>query len=296
MQQIYDATGLVGWSPRLSYAIVGCLAADLNIIFTGDPGCGKTKFAQDLGKLLGLKYRTYEMDKMTEDTFYGDLNPDWLGQTSKSLTGIRDVLLHMAGIKTMPPEEVAPNPGKMYLDQIFDYDLLIFDEILRAPPNIQACLLRVYQDREFAGKPVSARRISATNRGTDDLYEWNEPLLNRYHLIVEAPHLKDMSHEDSDRIINECGLNKPSRNIKPDLDFRAKFDTLAEKLRGTKDEEIDRVVKQFVKHLKVSLLGALGSRFSGRAVDNITQVLYVTIFTYRAFKKVKFSDIPRQDL
>jgi MoxR-like ATPase len=298
MQHLYDATGLIGWPVNLSYAIFGCLAADLNILFTGEPGCGKTKFAQDLAKLLAYSYRTYEMDKMDEDTFYGNLSPSWLGQTSKSLLGIQKVLMHMANLREMvEDEEDGADPGPMYVDSIFDYDVIIFDEILRAPPNIQAMLLRVYQDREFAGKPVKALRISATNRGTDDLYAWNEPLLNRYHLIVEAPHLRHMSHEDSDRIINECGLNKDSKDIRPNPELIEKFNELREMFsKKPGNNGINRSVKQFLKHLKTSLMDTLKSRFSGRSVDNIAQVLYVTLCTYSLMNKVKFSDIPRDKL
>lgn len=300
MQHLYDKCGIVGWPPTLAYAILGCFAADLNILFTGEPGCAKTKFAQDICRMLGLTYRTYEMDKLTEDTFYGSLSPNWLGQTAKSLLNIRDVLAHMANLKRIDNiDDQWEDPGQMYVDTIFDYEVLIFDEILRAPPNIQALLLRVYQDREFAGRPVTARRISATNRGTDDLYEWNEPLLNRYHLIVEAPHLRDMSHEESDRVINECGLHKFSLDIQKDDEFRARFDKLAERIRNPNNKKLAKisgVVKRFVKHLKNSLLGALETRFSGRAVDNIVQVLTVTIFTYCGFNRIKFEDIPRPDL
>ena len=300
MQHVYDRCGIVGWPSTIAYAIVGCLAANLNILFTGEPGCAKTKFAQDICKLLGYTYRTYEMDKLTEDTFYGSLNPSWLGQTSKALLNIRDVVAHMAGLKTMTDVDSQwEDPGQMYVDTIFDYDVLIFDEILRAPPNIQALLLRVYQDKEFAGRPVNSLRISATNRGTDDLYEWNEPLLNRYHLIVEAPHLRDMTHEDSDRVINECGPNKLSLNVENDPEFRDKFDKLSRRLsdpENVKLKDITRVVRQFVKHLKNSLMGAIGTRFSGRAVDNIVQVLSVTIYTYSGFTHSDFEDIPREDL
>lgn len=293
LKDIYGVIGAVGWPENMKYALLGCLAAGHNVLLIGKPGSFKTRFIENLGAALGWRTRIYDVDKLSFEVLQGDLNPEYIGQTSKSIDRLVEAV---AGVKS--GQVVTPKPtGRMFIDSVCDYDLVGWDEILRGDPaSQQALLLNVLHGKTFQGRPVRAKQVSCTNTGFDELYEFNEALLNRFHLIMRCPSLRDMPVDTQDKLIDASGHGKKADNIKHDPEFEKLFTKLQELALRPAHQELDRHVKNFMKHLKHPISAAMQDRFSGRVADSMSKVLYATLLTYMVVEEIPFADLKVSEL
>lgn len=287
IKSTHEILGIVGWPSTTLYGLIGSIAAGYPVLLTGSPGSYKTKFIESLGAALGKKTRIYDVDKLSFEVLQGELNPEFVGQTAKSLDRIASTL-SSAKDGGAPP---AKPTGSMFINAVTDYEMIGWDEVLRGDPATQQnLLLNIMQSKVFQNQPVKATQISCTNTGFNELYEFNEALLNRYAMIFRCPSFVGMPADVQDELIDNSGHNKKTERIKYDKDFAAEFDKLVAALKGEPSEELNRMVKNFMKHLKQPLATALGERFSGRLADNIAKVLYTAFLTYMMVEGVKFKD------
>ena len=308
----YSKLGIKGWPKNVQYALLGCLAAGYNVLLVGRPGCSKTRFITNFGALLGLRTRIYDVDKLSFEVLLGELSPEFVGQTSAQLKGIREELhAHRTGddsrAKKLLQEEDkrrqelrrtdSVESSDQFINSVVDYDIIGWDEILRGhPATQQSLLLNIMQDKTFQGKRVNALQISCTNTDFDELFEFNEALLNRYHLIFQCPSLLDMPDEIQDELIESSGHNNSTESIVKDPVFVKYFNDLKGFLRGPPRQEIDNMVKHFIRHLKHPLGAALGERLSGRAVDHMAKVMYAALLTFSVLEGTRPSKIPVDQL
>ena len=293
LKDLYGVVGAVGWPENMKYALLGCLAAGHNVLLIGKPGSFKTRFIENLGAALGLRTRIYDVDKLSFEILQGDLNPEYIGQTSKSIDRLVEAV---AGMKS--GQAVAAKPaGRMFIDSVADYELIGWDEILRGDPaSQQALLLNILHGKTFQGRPVKAKQVSCTNTGFDELYEFNEALLNRFHLIFRCPSMRDLPVDTQDKLIDASGHGKKADNIKHDPGFTKLFFSLQELALRPAHQELDRYVKNFMKHLKHPISAALGDRFSGRVADSMAKVLYATLLAYMVVEEISFADLKVNEL
>ena len=301
----YARLGIKGWPKTVQYGLLGSLAAGYNVLLVGSPGCSKTRFIRNFGALLGLSTRIYDVDKLSFEVLMGELSPDFIGQTSKTLGGLKDeIKAFRTGSKT--PEEEADEKNKkekkekkpdrpvgaQFINSVCDYKVIGWDEILRGhPATQQSLLLNVMQDKTFQGRDVNAIQVACTNTGFNELFEFNEALLNRFHLVFQCPSLLDMPDDVQDELIDVSGHNKPYETVGKDTEFISVFAQLQEFMKKPPNQDLDRMIKHFIKHLKHPLGVALGDRFSGRAVDHMTKVLYVTMLTHLVLEGIPFREM-----
>lgn len=329
----YQKLGIVGWQPSLQYALLGTLAAGGPVLLVGEPGSMKTTFIRRLGDLLGLKTRIYDVDKLSAEVLMGELNPEYVDYTGKAIDRLSGAVVRAAAEKLdleefeKSTEEARKIVGAQFINSVTEYELIGWDEILRGEPaSQQSLLLNILQDRSFQGKRVKALQICCTNTGFDELFEFNEALLNRFWFIFQCPSFGDMNDEHQNQFLTSCGHNKASENIVADQDFAIFFRVLGEKINGldlikmqerlnsTTDPdkraelvrvleynkqaraELDGTVKLFLKHLKHPLSVALGTRLSARKLDHMAKVLYITLFTYLMVEAMQYKDIQMEAL
>lgn len=295
---LYGKLGIEGWPKTVQYALIGSLAAGYNVLLVGKPGSNKTRFIKNFGALLGKKTRIYDVDKLSVDALMGELNPEFVGQTAKALGSVATAIEAAAQGLAAPPNRGAHHvTGEQFINSVCDYEVIGWDEVLRGhPASQQSLMLNIMQDRTFQGNHVGALQISCTNTEFDELFEFNEALLNRYHLIFQCPSLSDMPHEIQDRLIDSSGHGKFSDNVAPDPEFQDMFAQLKDVLSKKANPDLDRTVKHFVKHLRHPLAVALGDRLSGRALDHIIKVLYATVLTYMVVEGVPWRQIKLESM
>lgn len=294
---LYTRMGIVGWPKHLQYALLGSLAAGYNVLLVGKPGSNKTRFIKSLGALLGLRTRIYDVDKLNFETLVGEINPDFVGQTAKALHRAADSIQVAAGGGGDFSQVEGKPEGQQFINSVCDYELIGWDEILRGDPATQqSLLLNVMQDKTFQGRDVKAMQISCTNTDFDELYEFNEALLNRYHLIFQCPSFLDLPSDTQDELIGKAGHNKELETIEFDPEFTQMFKELQGFMARPPNPELDGLVKHFVRHLKHPLGVALEDRLSGRAIDNTIKVLYVTMLAHLAIEKVRFQSLNMEDM
>ena len=318
----YQRLGIIGWPKTLQPALLGTLAAGGPVLLVGEPGSNKTTFIRRLGQLLGLNTRVYDVDKLSMDALMGELNPEYVDYTGKAIDRLSTAVVQAAAKETIDTgkfraelAEMKKLVGQQFINSITEYELIGWDEILRGEPATQqSLLLNILQDRSFQGQLVQALQICCTNTGFDELFEFNEALLNRFWMIFQCPSFGDMTDELQNSFITSCGHNKASEVIARDPVFASTkatynedgtektphvpgfFENLGRMLNGPTQPQLDGTVKLFLKHLKHPLSVALGTRLSARKLDHMAKVLYVTLFTYMVVEEVMYQDIKMEDL
>jgi two-component system response regulator PilR (NtrC family) len=175
--------GIIGRSPRMKQVfdlIIQASPSRSTILITGESGTGKELVARAIHSESPRAERAF----VTVNS--GNLPPDLLEST---LFG------HVKGAFT---GAVYPKKG---LCDLADKGSIFFDEIGNIPPDTQAKLLRVMQEREFMRLggmetiKVDVRIIAATNCDLRQMLEdgrFREDLFYRLHVInINLPPLRD---------------------------------------------------------------------------------------------------------
>jgi DNA-binding NtrC family response regulator len=175
--------GIIGRSPRMKQVfdlIIQASPSRSTILITGESGTGKELVARAIHSESPRAERAF----VTVNS--GNLPPDLLEST---LFG------HVKGAFT---GAVYPKKG---LCDLADKGSIFFDEIGNIPPDTQAKLLRVMQEREFMRLggmetiKVDVRIIAATNCDLRQMVEdgrFREDLFYRLHVInINLPPLRD---------------------------------------------------------------------------------------------------------
>src|SRR5215216_1597926 len=181
--QYQKFSGIIGRSPRMKQVfdlIIQAAPSRSTILITGESGTGKELVARAIHSNSARSERAF----VTVNS--GNLPPDLLEST---LFG------HVKGAFTG-----AINPKKGLFD-IADKGSIFFDEIGNIPPETQAKLLRVMQEREFMRLggmetiKVDVRIIAATNVDLKQMMEegnFREDLFYRLHVIsIHLPPLRE---------------------------------------------------------------------------------------------------------
>lgn len=300
----YEKLGIVGWPKTLQPALLGTIAAGGPVLLVGEPGSMKTTFIRRLGQLLGLLTRVYDVDKMSVEALLGELNPDYVDYTGKAIDRLSETIALAATKQGVDIEKhkakleaIKKIIGRQFINSVTDYKLIGFDEILRGDPATQqSLLLNILQDKQFMSRLVDALMICCTNTGFEELFEFNEALLNRFWMIFQCPSFSSMTDDQQNQFLSSCGHNKDSAVIEHDPEFAKFFTELGNKLNGPTVPQLDSIVKLFLKHLKHPLSVALGSRLSARKLDHMAKVLYIALYTYLITEEVLYKDMKMEEL
>jgi DNA-binding NtrC family response regulator len=181
--QYQKFSGIIGRSPRMKQVfdlIIQAAPSRSTILITGESGTGKELVAR------AIHANSLRAERAFVTVNSGNLPPDLLEST---LFG------HVKGAFT---GAIYPKKG---LCDLADKGSIFFDEIGNIPPETQAKLLRVMQEREFMRLggmetiKVDVRIIAATNNDLRVMVEdgrFREDLFYRLHVInIVLPPLRD---------------------------------------------------------------------------------------------------------
>ncbi|HTM03333.1 MAG TPA: sigma-54 dependent transcriptional regulator [Vicinamibacterales bacterium] len=208
--QYQKFSGIIGRSPRMKQVfdlIIQAAPSRSTMLITGESGTGKELVAR------AIHSNSSRADRAFVTVNSGNLPPDLLEST---LFG------HVKGAFTG-----AINPKKGLFD-IADKGSIFFDEIGNIPPETQAKLLRVMQEREFMRLggtdtiKVDVRIIAATNCDLRQMVEegrFREDLYYRLHVInIYLPPLRE--RKDDIPVLAQHFLEKyREENNKPDIEL-----------------------------------------------------------------------------
>jgi DNA-binding NtrC family response regulator len=231
-------SGIIGRSPRMKQVfdlIIQAAPSRSTILVTGESGTGKELVARAIHRNSPRAERAF----VTVNS--GNLPPDLLEST---LFG------HVKGAFTG-----AINPKKGLFD-LADKGSIFFDEIGNIPPETQAKLLRVIQEREFMRLggmdtiKVDVRIIAATNcdlRQMVDEGRFREDLYYRLHVInIVLPPLRE--RKDDIPLLAHHFLEKyGTENTKTGLELTAEaLDVLMEYDWPGNVRELENVIERAV--------------------------------------------------
>jgi two-component system response regulator PilR (NtrC family) len=210
--QYQKFAGIIGRSPRMKQVfdlIIQAAPSRSTILITGESGTGKELVAR------AIHSNSPRADRSFVTVNSGNLPPDLLEST---LFG------HVKGAFT---GAIYPKKG---LCDLADKGSIFFDEIGNIPPDTQAKLLRVMQEREFMRLggmetiKVDVRIIAATNCDLRHMVgegRFREDLYYRLHVInIYLPPLRE--RKDDIPYLAQHFLEKyAAENRKPTLDLTA---------------------------------------------------------------------------
>ncbi len=239
IQERYHKFGnIIGRSPKMRQVfdlIIQAAPSRSSILIQGESGTGKELVA----RAIHSNSSRSEQPFVTVNS--GSVTPDLLEST---LFGhVRDAF---AGA-------VYPKKG---LFDLADRGTLFFDEIANVPPDTQAKLLRIIQDREFTrlgdveSVNVDVRVIAATNtdlRQTMEDGRFREDLFYRLHVVtITLPPLR--ARKDDIPLLVQHFLHKyGDENRKPDLEVAPDaLDLLTEHDWPGNVRELENVVERAV--------------------------------------------------
>jgi two-component system response regulator PilR (NtrC family) len=214
--------GIIGRSPRMKQVfdlIIQASPSRSTILITGESGTGKELVARAIHSESPRAERAF----VTVNS--GNLPPDLLEST---LFG------HVKGAFT---GAIYPKKG---LCDLADKGSIFFDEIGNIPPDTQAKLLRVMQEREFMRLggmetiKVDVRIIAATNCDLRQMVEdgrFREDLFYRLHVInINLPPLRERKDDIpylAQHFLEKFGVenNRPELELTPEaLDLMMDYD------------------------------------------------------------------------
>jgi two-component system response regulator PilR (NtrC family) len=210
--QYQKFAGIIGRSPRMKQVfdlIIQAAPSRSTILITGESGTGKELVAR------AIHSNSARSDRAFVTVNSGNLPPDLLEST---LFG------HVRGAFT------GAVSGKKGLCDLADKGSIFFDEIGNIPPDTQAKLLRVMQEREFMRLggmdtiKIDVRIIAATNCDLGRMVEegrFREDLYYRLHVInVYLPPLRERK-DDIPYLAHHFLEKYGVENNKPGLDLTA---------------------------------------------------------------------------
>jgi DNA-binding NtrC family response regulator len=220
--QALKFSGIIGRSPRMKQVydlIIQAAPSRSTILITGESGTGKELVAR------AIHANSPRADRAFVTVNSGNLPPDLLEST---LFG------HVKGAFT---GAIHPKKG---LCDLADKGSIFFDEIGNIPPETQAKLLRVMQEREFMRLggmetiKVDVRIIAATNCDLRRMMEegrFREDLYYRLHVInIYLPPLRERKEDIpllAQHFLDKYGAenNKPGMELEPEaLDLLMDYD------------------------------------------------------------------------
>jgi two-component system response regulator PilR (NtrC family) len=231
-------SGIIGRSPRMKQVfdlIIQAAPSRSTILVTGESGTGKELVARAVHRNSPRAERAF----ITVNS--GNLPPDLLEST---LFG------HVKGAFT---GAVYPKKG---LCDLADKGTIFFDEIGNIPPETQAKLLRLMQEREFMRLggmetiKIDVRIVAATNCDLHQMVEdgrFREDLYYRLHVInIFLPPLRD--RKDDIPLLAQHFLEKyGAENNKRDLELTADaLDLLTEYDWPGNVRELENVIERAV--------------------------------------------------
>lgn len=157
---------LYGWD-HLEPVLLSCLARGFNVLLLGKHGCGKSSiskfFADAFSEETKAKFMRYAMDK----------------ENLVSMVGIPNVNDLKEGKITYATHERS----------IFNADVILFDEITRAPKDNQNMVLEALEEKTVFGMPLKYRFAIAT--ANDETYKatfkLDPALLDRFVVVIPVP-------------------------------------------------------------------------------------------------------------
>ena len=246
--QYQKFSGIIGRSPRMKQVfdlIIQAAPSRSTILITGESGTGKELVAR------AIHSNSARSDRAFVTVNSGNLPADLLEST---LFG------HVKGAFTG-----AINPKKGLFD-IADKGSIFFDEIGNIPPETQAKLLRVMQEREFMRLggtdtiKVDVRIIAATNCDLREMVEeggFREDLYYRLHVInIYLPPLRE--RRDDVPVLAQHFLEKyRDENNKRDIELGADaLDLLMDYDWPGNVRELENVMERAVVLCSGSRIGA----------------------------------------
>lgn len=153
-------------------ALMLALIGQEHIYLEGEPGCAKTLLAEVVGKTANLKFQFTQMHR---DTRLSEL--------------IGDVVLERSPIMDGDSEKGEVIRQGLRPGGVLTSELVLLDDISRAPGEALNVLLRILNEREFKGLKLPLMTAIATSNPTSSEY-YNEPLdpanLDRFTLQMKA--------------------------------------------------------------------------------------------------------------
>jgi MoxR-like ATPase len=165
-------------------ALLLSLIAQEHLFVQGEPGCAKTLLAEVTASTANLKFHFSQFHR---DTRLAEL--------------VGDVVLERTPLDDGNGEIIAQrlSPGGMLTSEV-----VLLDDICRAPGEALNVLLRVLNNREFLNRPIPLMSAIATTNPTEDEY-YNEPLdpanLDRFTFQLKAWGILSRSNWDQAREI-----------------------------------------------------------------------------------------------
>lgn len=237
---------LYGWGD-FEPVIIGCLAQGHSILLLGNHGSAKTMFGSLVSSALSngdeLKVIKYNMDK--------------------------ENLISMVGI----PNTQALKEGRIeYAEHersVFRADVLMLDEITRAPREAQNMVLEILQEKTVFGKPLKYKFVIATanDETYQGTYKLDAALLDRFYIVIPVPTPKtkhsSMGPEEYAELIK---LNLYKRNKNLDKTNKV-LSNRVEKTRRTCIElrSNKEVVKSYVNFTSRFFASLMQNIFSGNS-------------------------------
>lgn len=150
-------------------------ANNLNVLFEGDRGVGKTS----------LIYNTFNKANMKIKYFSAPTMDPWT-----DLIGIPKNVLRPDGIEVLKyilPEDLVDN----------QYDAIFIDELNRAPPKVMNALMELIQFKTINGKPYNIKMIWAainpfTDDNTYDVERLDPAIEDRFQIKIKVPYKVDI--------------------------------------------------------------------------------------------------------
>lgn len=157
---------LYGWD-HLEPVLLGCLARGMNILLLGKHGCGKSSisrfFADAFSAETQAKFIRYAMDK--------------------------ENLISMVGIPNVEDLKRGRITYATHERSIFNADVVLFDEITRAPKDSQNMVLEALEEKTIFGMPLKYKFAIAT--ANDESYKatfkLDPALMDRFVVIIPVP-------------------------------------------------------------------------------------------------------------
>jgi MoxR-like ATPase len=150
-------------------ALLLALIGQEHLYLQGEPGCAKTLLAEVVGHTANL---SFHFSQMHRDTRLAELVGDVVLERSASGTGTGEVIRQSL------------QPGG-----VLTSELVLLDDISRAPGEALNVLLRILNEREFNGRHIPLMSAIATSNPTSADY-YNEPLdpanLDRFTLQLKT--------------------------------------------------------------------------------------------------------------
>jgi hypothetical protein len=190
LQMLFDPIGIHGWE-GIEPVILGALVADLPVLLIGDIGTNKTEGAKTIAQaVLGpeTNFRHYEVPTLNFDDLVGFLNPKGLARGTL---------------------EFIPTPLS-----IWEAEAVLFDELNRANPFVQAKLHELIRTRRVLGLPTAVKLVfAAINPPLAYQAGYLDLALGSRFVSVQVPNLKGMKESQIDRILSKNGLPPKDSNL-----------------------------------------------------------------------------------